>query len=211
MIGIIDYGMGNLYSVSKALERLGFDYFVSEKEEELAKASGLLLPGVGSFRDAMAILVETGLKSFIEKEVEAGKPLLGICLGMQLLFEGSEENGETNGFSFLPGKVKKFPYKDEAGQEYKIPHMGWNELTRLQPDSFLLQGVSDEHVYFVHSYYVDTKDRDVLIATSDYSEEVPAVVGKGNVFGTQFHPEKSSHAGLTILKNFAEYVERNDV
>ncbi|MCA0986811.1 imidazole glycerol phosphate synthase subunit HisH [Guptibacillus algicola] len=211
MIGIIDYGMGNLYSVSKALERLGFDYFVSEDEEELAKANGLLLPGVGSFRDAMAILVESGLKTFIEKEVEAGKPLLGICLGMQLLFEGSVENGETPGFSFLPGKVKKFPYKDQSGQAYKIPHMGWNKLKRQQPGSFLLNEVSDEHVYFVHSYYVDTDNRDVLLATSDYSEEVPAVVGKGNVFGTQFHPEKSSHAGLTILKNYAEYVERNDV
>lgn len=211
MIGIIDYGMGNLYSVSKALERLGFDYFVSEDKEELARATGLLLPGVGSFRDAMATLIETDLKTFIQQEVEAGKPLLGICLGMQLLFEESEENGNTNGFSFLPGKVKKFPYKDASGQTYKIPHMGWNKLTLQQPQSFLLNGVSDEHVYFVHSYYVDTKDRDVLIATSDYSEEVPAVVGKGNVFGTQFHPEKSSHAGLTILKNYAEYVERKDV
>ena len=210
MIGIIDYGMGNLYSVSKALERLGYDYFVSEDEKELAKATGLLLPGVGSFRDAMAILTETGLKAFIEKEVEAGKPLLGICLGMQLLFEESDENGYAEGFSFLPGKVKKFPGKDAFGEAYKVPHMGWNKLVIHQPDSFLMKDVGDEHVYFVHSYYVDTDDRDVLISTADYAEEVPAVVGKEKVFGTQFHPEKSSHAGLAILKNYAQYVERND-
>ncbi|WP_347548819.1 imidazole glycerol phosphate synthase subunit HisH [Pseudalkalibacillus hwajinpoensis] len=209
MIGIIDYGMGNLYSVSKALERLGYDYFVSEVEEDLAKATGLILPGVGSFRDAMSILTETGLRTFIEKEVEAGKPLLGICLGMQLLFEESHENGHAEGFSFLPGKVKKFPGKDASGLTYKVPHMGWNRLVH-QKDSFLMNEVGDEHVYFVHSYYVDTDDRDVLIASADYVEEVPAVVGKGKVFGTQFHPEKSSHAGLTILKNYAQYVERNE-
>ncbi|TKD71019.1 imidazole glycerol phosphate synthase subunit HisH [Pseudalkalibacillus hwajinpoensis] len=210
MIGIIDYGMGNLYSVSKALERLGYDYFVSEEEEELSKATGLLLPGVGSFRDAMAILNETGLKAFIDKEVVAGKPLLGICLGMQLLFEESNENGFAEGFSFLPGKVKKFPGQDSFGKSYKVPHMGWNKLDIKKPDSFLMNDVGNEHVYFVHSYYVDTQDRDVLIASANYAEEVPAVVGKGKVFGTQFHPEKSSHAGLAILRNYAQYVERND-
>ncbi|MGA9286757.1 MAG: imidazole glycerol phosphate synthase subunit HisH [Anaerobacillus sp.] len=210
MIGIIDYGMGNLYSVSKALERLGYDYFVSEDEQELSKATGLLLPGVGSFRDAMAILTETGLKAFIENEVEAGKPLLGICLGMQLLFEESDENGYAEGFSFLPGRVKKFSGKDSSGNSYKVPHMGWNKLIMQKPDSFLMSEVGDEHVYFVHSYYVDTNDRNVLIATAEYCEEVPAVVGKRNVFGAQFHPEKSSHAGLAILKNYAQYVERND-
>lgn len=207
MIGIIDYGMGNLHSVSKALERLNYDYFVSEKVDELKKANGLILPGVGSFKDAMAILEQEGLKDFIIEWVNDGKPLFGICLGMQLLFEESEENGLTKGLSLLPGKVKRFSGVDKDGNAYKVPHMGWNRLNLLMPEHELLTDVDAGHVYFVHSYVVETADREVLVAVSEYDVEVPAVVGKKNVYGAQFHPEKSSSLGMTILRNFAAVVE----
>lgn len=207
MIGIIDYGMGNLHSVQNALRRLGVEYFLSEKKEDLAKADALLLPGVGAFKDAMHALKEDGMDAFIKESVTNGKPLLGICLGMQLLFEDSEENGLTEGLNLLPGRVVRFPGITTDGVDYKVPHMGWNQMIIQQPDSPLLQALSSDYVYFVHSYFVKTEDRGVLLATADYHEEVPAVVGKGHIFGAQFHPEKSSTAGLEILKNFANYIE----
>lgn len=207
MIGIIDYGMGNLYSVSKALERLDYEYIVSDDTEELKRAKGLLLPGVGSFRDAMAILREKGLTDYIKAEAANGKPLLGICLGMQLLFEESDENGLTEGLSFLQGKAVRFPGVTSDGLRYKVPHMGWNKLEFHNEAHPLLEDVQAGHVYFVHSYYIDTADREVVLASSGYDVQVPAVVGKGNVYGTQFHPEKSSEIGMSILKNFAAIVE----
>jgi glutamine amidotransferase len=205
MIAIIDYGMGNLYSVSKALERMNVDYIVSHEEAVLEKADGYILPGVGAFKDAMAILKEAGLTSFIQKIVAEGKPLLGICLGMQLLFDESEENGLTKGLSLLPGKVVKIPDTIE-GNTLKVPHMGWNDL-EIRNQSPLLQGIDSGYAYFVHSYYIDTEQGDTLLATADYGVDVPAVVGKGNVYGTQFHPEKSSELGLAILKNYTKIVE----
>jgi len=205
MIAIIDYGMGNLYSVSKALERMDVDYFISSKEAELDKADGYILPGVGSFKDAMAILNETELTSFIQKIAANGKPLLGICLGMQLLFEESEENGLANGLSLLPGKVVKIP-ENTNGITLKVPHMGWNELN-IRNENRLLSGIEKGYAYFVHSYYVETNAADTLLATAEYGVDVPAVVGRGNVFGTQFHPEKSSELGLAILKNFVQIVK----
>ncbi|MFT4417160.1 imidazole glycerol phosphate synthase subunit HisH [Fredinandcohnia humi] len=206
MIGIIDYGMGNLYSVSKALERMNYNYVISSSPEELSKAKGLILPGVGSFKDAIEILNETGLAYFIKETVAAGTPLLGICLGMQLLFEESEENGISEGLGLLQGKIVKIPGVTSSGETYKVPHMGWNELENRNP-SPLLEDVDGGHVYFVHSYYATTTDQDIVLASSIYNVEVPAVVGKGNVFGTQFHPEKSSELGLTILRNYAAIVE----
>jgi len=206
MIGIIDYGMGNLYSVSKALERMDYQYVISSSEDVLHEAKGLILPGVGSFKDAMSILNETGLTSFINESVSNGKPLLGICLGMQLLFEESEENGVTKGLGLLNGRVVRFPGVSASGESYKVPHMGWNDLT-MKNASPLLKSLDNGHVYFVHSYFVDTDDKEVVLASSTYDVEVPAVVGSGNVFGTQFHPEKSSDVGLTILKNYARVVE----
>jgi glutamine amidotransferase len=206
MIGIIDYGMGNLYSVSKALERLNYEYFISDNPEKLKEAKGLILPGVGSFKDAMHILHETGLVAFIRTAVKAGKPLLGICLGMQLLFEESEENGLTKGLGLLKGKVIRFPGVTSNGETYKVPHMGWNRLTFHHP-SPLLNNVEEGYVYFVHSYYVKTDDQEVVLASSSYDVDVPAVVGKGRVFGTQFHPEKSSDIGMKILQNYASIVE----
>ncbi|MBA2875742.1 imidazole glycerol phosphate synthase subunit HisH [Thermaerobacillus caldiproteolyticus] len=206
MIGIIDYGMGNLYSVSKALERLDYEYFISDDLNKLKEAKGLILPGVGSFKDAMRILNETGLSEFIRTAANEGIPLLGICLGMQLLFEESEENGLTEGLRLLKGRVVRFPGVTASGETYKVPHMGWNRLIFRHP-SPLLTNVEEGHVYFVHSYYVDTKDKDVVLASSSYDVDVPAVVGRGNVFGTQFHPEKSSYIGMSILQNYANIVE----
>lgn len=206
MIGIIDYGMGNLFSVSKALERLEAAYFLSENKDELLRADALILPGVGSFKDAMNILNSTGLADLVKEFADTGKPLLGICLGMQLLFESSDENGLTEGLQLLPGHVRRFPGVIAAGETYKVPHMGWNRLEFLQ-GSPILKGLDEDYVYFVHSYFVDTDDKKVVISRSLYDVEVPAVVGRGNVFGMQFHPEKSSSLGMALLRNFTELVE----
>jgi imidazole glycerol-phosphate synthase subunit HisH len=203
MIGIIDYGMGNLFSVSKALERLDAPYFISEDANELLNADSLLLPGVGSFKDAMDKLNESGLTNMIKEFVNTGKPLLGICLGMQLLFEESEENGPTKGLALLPGNVIRFPGVTKEGEAYKVPHMGWNNIHFFR-SSPILENIHEDFVYFVHSYYVNTPDHEVVIASCDYDVEVPAVVGRGNVFGMQFHPEKSSTLGMELLRNFTE-------
>ncbi|MEH7082764.1 imidazole glycerol phosphate synthase subunit HisH [Neobacillus drentensis] len=202
MIGIVDYGMGNLFSVSKALERLGAEYFISADKGKLLAADALLLPGVGSFRDAMERLPVETIKEF----AASGKPLLGICLGMQLLFERSEENGPTEGLGLLPGSVRRFPGKTPEGQTYKVPHMGWNRLEFVE-ESPLLKNLEEDYVYFVHSYYVDADNSDVLLAKANYNEQVSAVVGRDNIFGMQFHPEKSSKLGMALLANFLQMVE----
>lgn len=202
MIGIVDYGMGNLFSVSKALERLNAEYFISGDKEELLRADALLLPGVGSFRDAMSVLQVDTIKEF----AATGKPLLGICLGMQLLFEDSDENGLTKGLGLLPGSVRRFPGKTQSGETYKVPHMGWNKLEFVK-SSPLLEGLEEDYVYFVHSYYVSAGHSEVLLAKANYHEEVSAVVGKDNIFGMQFHPEKSSKLGMSLLNNFLNLVE----
>ncbi|NHM32371.1 imidazole glycerol phosphate synthase subunit HisH [Neobacillus terrae] len=205
MIGIVDYGMGNLFSVSKALERLGADYFLSGDKASLMDADALLLPGVGSFRDAMEKLNEEGLSEMIQEFAATGKPLLGICLGMQLLFEESEENGPAKGLALLPGRVRRFPgtKKDSA---YKVPHMGWNGLEFVK-ESSILKNVQEDYVYFVHSYYVDAAESEVVIAKASYNEDVAAIVGRDNLYGMQFHPEKSSKLGMELLKNFLELAE----
>jgi imidazole glycerol-phosphate synthase subunit HisH len=210
MIGIIDYGMGNLFSVSKALERLEVPYFISENKEELFAADALILPGVGAFRDAMDRLNGTGLTEMIRDYVSSGKPLLGICLGMQLLFEESEENGLFKGLGILPGRVVRFAGHTKDGQSYKVPHMGWNKLSFLKTSS-VLKNLPEDFVYFVHSYYVDTEEKDVVIAEADYDVKVPAVVGKNNVFGMQFHPEKSSTLGMKLLRNFTTFAEKKEL
>jgi imidazole glycerol-phosphate synthase subunit HisH len=204
MIGIVDYGMGNLFSVSKALERLNAPYFISQYKDGLMEADALLVPGVGSFRDAMDALNRTGLAEMIRDFAATGKPVLGICLGMQLLFEESTENGKTKGLNLLPGKVGRFSGRAADGEAYKVPHMGWNKL-RFTGDSPLLASLEEDYVYFVHSYYVKTDDQDVLVAVGDYYDiEVPAIVGRENIYGMQFHPEKSSDTGMGLLRNFTE-------
>ncbi|MCY7768864.1 imidazole glycerol phosphate synthase subunit HisH [Bacillus haynesii] len=210
MIGIIDYGMGNLYSVSKALERIDAPYIVSEHPDELKKADSYILPGVGAFRDAMEILTETGLKRFIQDAASEGKPLLGICLGMQLLFEESEERGASEGLCLLKGKVVKLKDCDQAGNRLKVPHMGWNLLT-VHRDSPLLPKAKEGFAYFVHSYYVSGIEEKALLASAEYGVRVPAVVGLGNVYGAQFHPEKSSTVGMSILKRFKQFTQEQKV
>ncbi|WP_342432964.1 imidazole glycerol phosphate synthase subunit HisH [Neobacillus sp. FSL H8-0543] len=205
MIGIVDYGMGNLFSVSKALERLGAEYFISGDHEQLLQADAMILPGVGSFRDAMERLPAETIREF----AASGKPLLGICLGMQLLFEDSEENGLTKGLGLLPGSVRRFPGKTQEGESYKVPHMGWNRLEFVQ-DSPLLKNVTEDYVYFVHSYYVSAENSEVLLAKAAYHEEVSAVVGRDNIFGMQFHPEKSSKLGIALLSNFLQMVDETE-
>lgn len=208
MIGIIDYGMGNLHSVCSALKRINQPYILSGNPEALHEVDGLLLPGVGSFKDAMTELEKTGLADFIKKEAAAGKPLMGICLGMQLLFEESAENGLTKGLGLLPGKVERFTGTTSDGSSYKVPHMGWNNLEFLRNDQPLLKGLDEGYVYFVHSFVVQTENREVLAAVANYEDvEVPAVVGSGRIMGTQFHPEKSSETGMGMLQNFCRFVE----
>jgi imidazole glycerol-phosphate synthase subunit HisH len=208
MIGIIDYGMGNLHSVCSALKRIGQPYILSGDPLELHETDGLLLPGVGSFKDGMHQLKETGLADFVKKEAGNGKPLMGICLGMQLLFEESTENGTTSGLCLLPGRVERFSGKTAGGEAYKVPHMGWNKLHYLKEEEPLLNGLDEGFVYFVHSYVVQTEEREVLAAVASYGDvEVPAVVGRGAIMGTQFHPEKSSETGMGMLRNFCRFVE----
>ncbi|QRG67256.1 imidazole glycerol phosphate synthase subunit HisH [Brevibacillus choshinensis] len=201
MIGIIDYGMGNLYSLSKALERLGYSYDFVSQPERLNECSGLILPGVGAFGDAIANIRELGLEQAIQEYAAKGRPILGICLGMQLLFGKSEEHGEHIGLGLLSGGAVRF-----AG-DFKIPHMGWNQL-QLRQDHWLFDGVqSGDYVYFVHSYHVQVGSDDILLATSDYHQDVTAIVGRENVYGMQFHPEKSGETGMRLLRNFAVQCE----
>ncbi len=195
-IGIIDYGMGNLHSVKNALDFIGAENFVSDKREELASADGLILPGVGAFPDAMDRLRETGLDSFIKEYVKT-RPLIGICLGMQLLFDKGYEFRECDGLSLIGGEVIKI---EEEG--LKVPHMGWNELKLVNPSPVAASLKDGDQVYFVHSYKAMVRDRADLVAVTDYGKEITAMVAHGNVFGCQFHPEKSESVGLSILREF---------
>ncbi|MFX3625251.1 MAG: imidazole glycerol phosphate synthase subunit HisH [Ectobacillus sp.] len=199
MIAIVDYGMGNLRSVSKALEHVGVSCVITDDPKAIASSKGIVLPGVGAFPKAMKELHERGLVSVILEEAAKGKPILGVCLGMQLLFEASDEIEYTKGLGLLPGTVRKLP----AGR--KIPHMGWNAL-ETRRDSALMNGLPENpYVYYVHSYYADCPD-EVVDAGSDYGVFVPGLVSRGNIFGAQFHPEKSSAVGLKMLENFKELV-----
>lgn len=196
-IAIVDYGMGNLHSVSKAVERLGYKPLVTGEREELLAADGIILPGVGAFGDAMEQLREASLDSVMKEAAESGKPLLGICLGMQLLFSRSEEHGKYEGLDILPGSVVRF-----AGGDYKVPHMGWNSLQFEKREHPLFAGLEEGHVYFVHSYHVLPEVQADLLAVTDYGQPVTAIVGRGSVYGMQFHPEKSGELGMSLLRNF---------
>lgn len=199
MIAIIDYGVGNLNSIQNALEKLGYESMITHKSEDLYAADGIILPGVGAFNDAIKSLRATGLVEDIVKCVEDGKPLLGICLGMQLLYEKSYEDGDWEGLGILKGNVVKF---DDS---LKVPHMGWNNISFKREDPILKYIKEDDYIYFVHSYYVDTLED--AIAYTEYGVKVPAIVGKGSVYGMQFHPEKSGEVGLNLLKAFGELIK----
>ncbi|MCL5074675.1 MAG: imidazole glycerol phosphate synthase subunit HisH [Chloroflexi bacterium] len=196
MIAIIDYGMGNLRSVEKALTCVGGQPFITSRAQDILTAEAFILPGVGAFGEGMENIKRLGLVEPICAVVERGRPLLGICLGMQLLFGESEERGVYRGLGLLEGEVKRFPIG------LKVPHIGWNEL-RIERQSPLLNGLANgTFVYFVHSYYVVPADASVVVAMTEYGERFVSVVARANIFGVQFHPEKSQQAGLTILHNF---------
>ena len=199
MIAIIDYDAGNLKSVEKALVSLGEEVIVSRDSSEILQADKVILPGVGSFGDAMNNLDKFGLVDTIKKVTRNGTPFLGICLGLQLLFKESDETPGAEGLDILPGKILKIPAKDG----FKIPHMGWNSLD-VKPGAKLFKGLEgNPYVYFVHSYYLKAADEGIVAATTEYTTHIHASVESGNVFACQFHPEKSSDVGLKILKNFA--------
>ena len=199
MIAIADYGIGNLGSVTKAFRRAGAEVRLTGDVEALRRADALVLPGDGAFGASMAEIESRGLAPVLREAAETGKPLLGICIGMQVLFEESEEHGRHRGLGLLPGRVVRF------GGELPVPHMGWNRLRVLRPHP-VLDGVPDgAHVYFVHSYHCEAPE-DVVIATSDYGRDFAAVVGKGNVLGVQFHPEKSQEIGLRMVESFVRLV-----
>ena len=199
MVGIIDYGVGNLFSLQSSFRAIGEEAFVSGDAEALSKADRLVLPGVGAFEDAAKKLRASGLDSFVRQQAAAGKPLLGICLGMQLLFEKSYEYGEHEGLGLLEGQV--VPMAGKISQELKVPHMGWNALMVKQGK--LLSDVNGQYVYFVHSFFAEGCE-DSLSAVTEYSIPITAAVEKGNIFGCQFHPEKSGNVGLSILRKFCE-------
>ena len=200
MIAIIDYDAGNIKIVENALQKLGADVVITKDAKEILQADKVILPGVGAFGDAMANLKKSGLDKVIYEVVEKGTPFLGICLGLQLLFERSDETPGVAGLGILKGEILRIPDKDDL----KIPHMGWNSL-HLQNQGRLFQGLPKQsYVYFVHSYYLKAEDEQIVKATTDYSVNIHASVEKGNVFACQFHPEKSSDVGLQILKNFVE-------
>ena len=198
MVGIIDYGVGNLFSLRSSFAAIGVEAFVSGDARELAKADRLILPGVGAFGDAAEKLRASGLDAFVREQAATGKPLMGICLGMQLLFEKSYEYGDHEGLGLLKGQVVGMSGRLPEG--LKIPHMGWNAL-KLEKDAKLLEEGS--YVYFVHSFYAENCE-DSLAAVTDYGIPITAAVEKGNIFGCQFHPEKSGNVGLAILKKFCE-------
>lgn len=198
-IAIIDYGMGNLRSVQKGIERVGYQATVSRDPQSIEAAQGVVLPGVGAFGACMANLRSYGLVATVKRVIERGTPFLGICLGMQLLFEESEEFGPVQGLGIFPGRVVRF----EERPERKVPHMGWNQIRKTQ-DVPHLRGIDNgAFVYFVHSYYVVPSDPGLTATATDYGQEFTSAVARDNVFATQYHPEKSQGVGLKILENFA--------
>ncbi len=199
MIGIINYGLGNLFSLRSSFEAIGEDVIVTGDPKEMAACDRLILPGVGAFRDAANLLSETGLDEVIKKEAASGKPILGICLGMQLLLDISYEYGEWKGLGLIPGAIR--PIKEKIDENLLIPQIGWNALKLFHRHPLFADTNEGDYVYFVHSYYADASPEHV-IATTEYGAELTAAVAKDNVIGCQFHPEKSGPVGLKILRRF---------
>ena len=204
MIAIIDYDAGNIKSVEKAFAYLGSDTVVTRDPKEIFRADCVVLPGVGAFGDAMGRLNEYGLVSTIKEVVDKKVPFLGICLGQQLLFDSSEESTGVAGLGILRGKIKSIPEKDASGNAYTIPQIGWNSLSFPKKGRLYKDVPEGSYVYFVHSYYLDAEDKDIVTATTDYCVTVEASVECGNVFACQFHPEKCADIGMQILRNFTE-------
>jgi len=201
MVAIIDYGVGNLFSLKSSLKEIGAEAVVTSDEKVIAEADRIILPGVGAFEDAARKLRESGMADVVKKEAAAGKPMMGICLGMQLMFDVGYEYGVHEGLGLIRGSVR--PIADVIPEGYKIPHIGWN-LLKFRKDSPLFKYIKEEdYVYFVHSYYAAECD-DSVIAVTEYGADLTAAVANGNVYGCQFHPEKSGEVGMKILKAFME-------
>ena len=197
MIAIVDYGVGNLFSVEKAFLKFSPDVVLTSDAKVIEKADKIVLPGVGAFGDCMKNFEQSGLKNSVLEAIEQGKPVMGICVGEQIMFEGSEESPEEKGLGIFKGMVKKI-----NAPGLKIPHMGWNSITVTKNSKILKNIGSEPYVYFVHSYYVNAEDESVISAYTEYGQKLDIAVEKDNVFATQFHPEKSGETGMTILKNF---------
>ena len=203
MIAVIDYGMGNLLSVSKALESVVSDVEVTSDPKVVSRAQGVVLPGVGAFEDCMQNLRSLKLDAVIKEFIESKRPYLGICLGLQILFSFSEEGGRFEGLDIIKGQVKRLP------SSVKVPHMGWNQIVKQKPAP-LFEGIADwSNFYFVHSYYVDPEDKDVIATSTDYGVSFTSSIWRENIFGVQFHPEKSSRLGLQMLHDFGRIVYDN--
>ena len=204
MISVVDYGVGNLHSVAKALEKVGAETRVTSNWQDVEKSDGIVLPGVGAFKDSMDAMHRSDLAKAIKAYIASGKPFLGVCVGLQMLFSESEEFGVSKGLDVFKGRVVKFP----TGQ--KVPHMGWNQIQIKKDGNPLLKGLKEgDYLYFVHSYYVVPEDKAVIAAQSSYGVDFTCMVWEKNVFGTQFHPEKSQTVGLKIYENFKDLVVQN--
>ena len=209
MIAVIDYGVGNLFSLLSSLNYVGLDTKLTNNIEEIKNAKGIILPGVGAFRDAIGNLEKYGLKEILINEARKGKPFLGICLGMQMLFEKSYEYGEYEGLGLINGTVEEIKKYISETSNLKIPHMGWNSLIineRFKDDKILKDVDNNEYVYYVHSYFAKT-DMKNIVAYSEYGTKIPGIVKNENVYGMQFHPEKSGDTGLKLLKNWGELIK----
>ena len=207
MISILDYDAGNIKSVEKALQYLGSEAVITSDRDTISNSDGLILPGVGAFGDAMEKIKSRKLDSIIEEFVSTGKPFLGICLGLQLLFKESEESPGVTGLGLLDGKIIKIPSDYPDGTHLKVPQIGWNSI-KINPASKLLEGIPDEsYFYFVHSFYLQADNISDVAATTEYGVTVHAAVERGNIMATQFHPEKSSDVGLNVLKNYISMTE----
>ena len=209
MIAVIDYGVGNLFSLLSSLNYVGLDTKLTNDIEEIKNAKGIILPGVGAFRDAIGNLEKYGLKETLISEAKKGKPFLGICLGMQMLFEKSYEYGEYEGLGLINGTVGEIKKYIPENSDLKIPHMGWNSLIineRFKDDKILKDVDNNEYVYYVHSYFAKT-DMKNIVTYSEYGTKIPGIVKNENVYGMQFHPEKSGDTGLKLLKNWGELIK----
>jgi glutamine amidotransferase len=195
-VAVLDYEAGNLRSAEKALQRAGADAFITDDPDDARRADALVVPGVGHFGSCVRQFKEAGLEDVLREKVADGTPVLGICVGMQILYAESEEDPQARGLGILPGRVRKLP------SEVTVPHMGWNQLEAAHPDDPLMQGLEGERVYFVHSFYADPASDDHVVARTAYGPGFPSVVRVGNVVGTQFHPEKSAGVGRRLLENF---------
>ena len=209
MIAVIDYGVGNFFSLLSSLNYVGLDTKLTNNIEEIKNAKGIILPGVGAFRDAIGNLEKYGLKETLINEAKNGKPFLGICLGMQMLFEKSYEYGEYEGLGLINGTVEEIKKYVSENSDLKIPHMGWNSLIineRFKDDKILKDVDNNEYVYYVHSYFAKTDTKNI-VTYSEYGTKIPGIVKNENVYGMQFHPEKSGDTGLKLLKNWGELIK----